>query len=516
MHNGRQGAFATPRAGSRSLDWLFRSVVLCGILVTSGMLLLGTHGHAAVPVLDLVLDTIAFFACVALTALAWARFRESVATAAIYHASAFMVLATGYGIALVISLVHSSSIADLGEPEGIQSLVFALSRLAAAMLFVVAGTFVTRASYGRQPVRILVLPTLLVVGAALAGAILGPPPPALEILHLDQHEGLPHITAFGAAVHLSVASLFFAGAYASRRLWRSGQSVIDAYIAVGLIFAGFGELIWTMFPSAHPGQVSIGDIFRLAFSVTLLVGLEAAVRAGLHDLRTANASLNDLRDADVQRAALEERTRLARELHDGLSQDLWLAKLRTGEVLAVPDLPPAARASALAAASAVDAGLGEARQAVAALRSVGTGEPTFPELVRRTVDESADRYGLRVEFSWDGDERLPVAPRTQAEVLRIVQEALTNVARHAEATMVGVRLAIRPGRLTLRVVDNGRGFDPAGVRDGAFGLVSMRERAALIGGRVRIASRPGDGSRIQVTAPTGSKPGSGHSEGGTP
>jgi two-component system sensor histidine kinase DegS len=81
------------------------------------------------------------------------------------------------------------------------------------------------------------------------------------------------------------------------------------------------------------------------------------------------------------------------------------------------------------------------------------------------------------------------------------------VARHADASIVGVRLAIRRDRIILRVVDNGRGFDPATVGSGTFGLLSMRERAALIGGRIRVASRVGDGTRIMLTAPIVSSPG---------
>ena len=151
--------------------------------------------------------------------------------------------------------------------------------------------------------------------------------------------------------------------------------------------------------------------------------------------------------------------------------------------------------------AAIDIGLGEARQAVVALRSPTEGELSFCNLVRRTVEDDGDRFGLRVEFACDGDQEAHIEPRTQAEILRIVQEAMTNVARHAQATVVGVRLGIRGDRVTLRVVDNGRGFDVSRVADDAFGLASMRERAALIGGRLRIASRAGMGTGVVLSAP---------------
>jgi signal transduction histidine kinase len=233
----------------------------------------------------------------------------------------------------------------------------------------------------------------------------------------------------------------------------------------------------------------------------LLYGLEKSVRGDLRTLRVANAELAELRDADVERAALEERARLARELHDGLAQDLWLAKLRAAELAGLPGLSVEARRTVRDVSAAIDTGLGEARQAVVALRSQTQAKPGFCNLVRRTVADYGDRFGLRVEFACDGDEDAQIEPRTQAEILRIVQEAMTNVARHADATVVGVLLRIHGDRVKLRVVDNGRGFDTAAAGDDAFGLASMRERAALIGGRLRIASRVGTGTGVVLFAP---------------
>ena len=126
-------------------------------------------------------------------------------------------------------------------------------------------------------------------------------------------------------------------------------------------------------------------------------------------------------------------------------------------------LPPEARRAAEGAAAAIDVGLGDAREAVATLRSPAHADTGFCSLVRRAVEDHGDRFGLRVEFTFEGDHTTHIAPRTQAEILRIVQEALTNVARHANATVVGVRLAISDDRITLRVADNGHGFDVASV-----------------------------------------------------
>ena len=360
------GTFARPSRAGETLDRLFALAIAVCVIATLLVLLPGIHGHAILPTLDLVLDTVAFVACASLTALAWSRFRERKVIAAAYHAAAFLALAVAYGIGVLVSLQHGESIGSLEQPQNVQVLVFAVARLAAAVLFVIAGVFTGRRTYGWNPAWILVAPTLAVLVAGLVGQWVDPPPDALQIIRFGDASGLPQVTPFGAIVHLVTAVLFFMGAYASRVLWRASRSVIDGWIAVGLVFAGFGELHWTLYPSAHPGQVSTGDLLRLACSVCLLVGLAGAFRAGLRELRAANVELAGLRDADVERAALEERTRLARELHDGLAQDLWLAKLKTGELASMDGLPAEAHRAALDAVAAIDVGLGEARQAVAA------------------------------------------------------------------------------------------------------------------------------------------------------
>ena len=488
---------AAPALTGPKLDRLMILALAVGIASTVLVLLPGVHGHAIVPAIDLVIDTVALVACATLTALAWARFREGHVIAAAYHASAFLALAAAYAIAVLTSLVQSASVSGLMDPENVQVLVFAVAQLAAAVLFVIAGAFTKRRTYGWHPPMIVVTPVIAVLGAYVVGLRVGPPPDALQIVGFLDGSGLPHITPFGAVVHLVTAALFFRGAYFSRALWRGDHAVIDGWIAVGLVFAGFAELQWMLYPSAHPGQVSTGDLLGLACSVTLLYGLEKAVRTDLRDLRVANVELGELRDADVERAALEERARLARELHDGLAQDLWLAKLRAAELANMSGLSLEARRTVREVGAAIDIGLGEARQAVVALRSPTNGALGFCNLVRRTVEDYGDRFGLRVEFACEGDQDAHVEPRTQAEILRIAQEAMTNVARHADATVVGVRLSVQDARVTLRVVDNGHGFD---VSSGGGGLLRAGLHARASGAhrrppQSRVPGRHGDRCR---------------------
>jgi signal transduction histidine kinase len=107
---------------------------------------------------------------------------------------------------------------------------------------------------------------------------------------------------------------------------------------------------------------------------------------------------------------------------------------------------------------------------------------------------------MRAEFDCEGE--LPrLTPRAEAELLRIAQEALNNIVRHADATVVRVRACVVDSHMELVVGDNGIGFEPSEVRKGCFGLASMRERALIIGGELTIDSRPQDGTRVSVSVP---------------
>jgi signal transduction histidine kinase len=217
-------------------------------------------------------------------------------------------------------------------------------------------------------------------------------------------------------------------------------------------------------------------------------------------LRTANASLARLGDAEVERAALEERARLSRELHDGLAQDLWLAKLKIGRLAASTALSPEDRTLAEEATKAVDVGLTEARQGVMALRDSADPSQSFAVLLRRYVEDFVDRFGVEVEFECAGS--LPdLSSRTKADLLRIVQEALSNATHHSSAESFRVQVSTHGGDFSISVQDDGRGFDPEARAPGHVGLQVMRERAATIGAQLTVESSPRGGTRVVVTVP---------------
>jgi Histidine kinase/Histidine kinase-, DNA gyrase B-, and HSP90-like ATPase len=193
-----------------------------------------------------------------------------------------------------------------------------------------------------------------------------------------------------------------------------------------------------------------------------------------------------------------ERSRVAREIHDGLAQELWLAKLTASKLARHPTLDADGRAMCVDLLRSIDAGLTEARTAVMAMRSADETTIALAELVERQVDEFSERFGIRAECHvQDGQ---PIVARTSVEMLRILQEALNNVRKHARARRVVVRMAQRRSSVLLSVRDDGTGFDPRAVRSG-FGRQSMSERAQSVGGRLTIASRPGRGTTVTLLVP---------------
>lgn len=196
-------------------------------------------------------------------------------------------------------------------------------------------------------------------------------------------------------------------------------------------------------------------------------------------------------------ARMEERTRLARELHDTLAQSLTAIGL---QIEAAIDAVPAGSAAVVPLRRALGlshSALNDARGSIRQLRSAAA--PPLAKALTLLAHAFAAESGIRVHVSATG--RPAPAPRSEEDVLRIATEALANVRKHARATDVDVSLTSRAGRLRLEVADNGRGFDPR-ARHSGFGLVGMKERARALGGRLRIVSggRAG-GTRVVLTAP---------------
>ena len=486
-------------------------MIALAVGTAAGIVVPGLRVRIVAPSFDVVLDTLTTFVTLAVAVFAWMRFRERGDPVAAFQAGAFSVLAIGNGLTLVAVTTGLDTAMGmaLASPSQAPIYVFMTTRLFAAALLVLGCLASLRARpVDRAPVMMLGSGVAIVVAIALIEVGASRLPPLTSIGAPDMAPGVPgagglpsSLAPLGAVAEIVAAALFLWAADLSRRVHRRDGLIVDGYLAIGFVFAAFAQVHMAISPGTYTGLVTSADVLRLAFDITLLLGIQAQAAATMASLRSANEDLDRLRLADMQRAGLEERARLSRELHDGLAQDLWLAKLTTGRLTGLADLGTEARALAGELGQTIDAGLAEAQQAIAALHEPTEPSATsFSDLMSRCVFEFGDRFGLRVEFACEQD-LPPLTARAQAEALRIAQEALNNVRRHADATVVRVRAGVESGRLVVIVGDNGRGFDPHTVGRTAYGLASMRERAAQIGGELRVDSRPLDGTRISLLVP---------------
>jgi signal transduction histidine kinase len=496
------------------LDAVLAAVIIVLAFLSATVVFLPVLGGQHVESgLDLVLDTFATVVTLGVAIFAWVRYREIGASVALFQASAFLVLAISSGASLLFIVGRLDvALSDFGlnMPREAQPQITTASHMMAATLLAVGAAVSLKGIHVRQHWLILLGPAVTLLAIIHFASAWSPSVPPLSSVFILSYLPTwpsfqplpPSPTPLGVGLNLVGGGLFGLAAELTRRHHRRSDAMGEGFLAVGLVFAAFGEFHNAFYPGTYGGLVTSGDVLMVAFAVVLLIGIEADGRATRAALGRANQTLARLKDVDVRRAALEERTRLSRELHDGLAQDLWLAKLKLGRLNAIVDLGPEARAVCDDLTEAIDAGLADARQAVMALRLGSESAISLRELMERYVEDFAERFGLRAEFTCEGE--LPrLTPRAEAELLRIVQESLNNVVRHADATVVRVRACVVDSHVELVVGDNGRGFEPSEVKEGSVGLASMQERALIIGGELTIDSRPQDGTRIHVRVPLG-------------
>ncbi|HEV3408069.1 MAG TPA: sensor histidine kinase [Gaiellaceae bacterium] len=274
-----------------------------------------------------------------------------------------------------------------------------------------------------------------------------------------------------AIVVFAVASAGFA-----RRAAQTPDE-LTRWLAPASALAAFAALNYYLFPSVESARVSLGDALSVGFSLLVLVAVA----------RETGAS----RREHAARAVLEERRRIARELHDGLAQELAFIAVRSR---ALADGTPGEPLREIA--SAAGRALDEARLAVSALTRPGPEPLEFA--LADAAEEVAHRAGAAVEL--DLAPGIAVLPDQRDALVRITREAIANAVRHGHAEKVEVRLTNGAG-IHLAIVDGGLGFDVAETERQAlgFGLTSMKERARAIGGELSVSSAPGDGTRVEVS-----------------
>jgi signal transduction histidine kinase len=201
---------------------------------------------------------------------------------------------------------------------------------------------------------------------------------------------------------------------------------------------------------------------------------------------------------------VEERGRLAREMHDGLAQVLGYlgvqvqtleALVRRGDIGAALTELRQTRENILEAQA-------EVRENILSLRTTLAGETSLLEALQAYAAEFEVQTGIQTEVVSGLEHNTGLSPLAEAQLVRIAQEALTNVRKHSHATRVLLHLAGEGDCVHLAVTDNGRGMESLDPRSGHFGLPMMRERAEHVGGTLRVNSLPGEGTQLDVWLPT--------------
>ena len=199
-------------------------------------------------------------------------------------------------------------------------------------------------------------------------------------------------------------------------------------------------------------------------------------------------------------ATLEERQRLARELHDSVSQALYSIGLAANAARLLIDRdPPQAAAPLDYLIALTEAGITEMRALIFELRPESLEQEGLIAALEKQAAALSARHRIAVHADLGTEPVLPL--ETKEALYRIGQEAMHNVVKHARAKRVEIRLTVEPDKVTLRVADDGKGFAVDGAFPGHLGLRSMRERAARLDGAIEIISAPGEGTCVRATLP---------------
>lgn len=365
---------------------------------------------------------------------------------------------------LVTALVAFVIVRQVLTPERHTAWVIAL----ATILFVsyIGGGFLTR-SHLSSVTRILWLTLLSLEGVALV-----------------------FLTPDGAFL---VFPLFFLQLHLLRARWAVPAIAVSTAVTVVALAMHSG---WNV------GGV-IGPVIGATAAVVIGLGYRALYRETQQRQQLIDELLNtrtQLAEREHEAGTLEERSRLAREIHDTVAQGLSSIQLLlhaaergglTGDALAQVQL---ARETAAA-------NLDETRHFIRALSPPALDGHTLVDAVSRLA-ASASRDGLSVNFHLSGTARTLAMP-LETTFLRIAQASMSNVSQHASASRVELTLTYLDDWVSLDIVDDGRGFDPKGVdRPGSFGLIALRERVEKLGGSLSVESRPGAGTAIAAAFET--------------
>jgi signal transduction histidine kinase len=321
----------------------------------------------------------------------------------------------------------------------------------------------------------------LAVQSGLIFALLQVPP------YLDVHALL--------FIPLSLQAFYFL----ARRTAFWWLAIFTATMTIGLVFNyGWTQSLFYV-PPYFAGSLALG---LYVLGIRRAEAAREESQSLLAELQTAHRQLQAYAVQVEELATAEERNRLARELHDSVTQTIFSLTLtaQAARMLLDQDASRAAAQLDRVQELAQDA-LAEMRSLIRQLRPKTVAEQGLVPALQQHVAERRSRDGLHVVLQADGEWRLP--RDTEEALFRVVQEALNNVVKHAQTDQAEVCLELQGETISVTVQDHGVGFDPEGVDSDAshLGLTSMRERVKALGGALVVESQPQAGTRIRVEVP---------------
>jgi len=278
-----------------------------------------------------------------------------------------------------------------------------------------------------------------------------------------------------AALEVVLAAIYAVAAAGFLRRSERSHDEFFGWLAIAAVLAAASHLNYLLYPSLYSPFVSIGDAFAVCSYAVLLTGSAREVWSYWRELSEV--------------AVLEERRRIARDLHDGLAQELAYLQRNLNSLDGQVDKELKARLRRAAERAQL-----EVRLAIDSLAA--PHRQPVNVAIAQAVSEVAARDHVTLELDVVPGIQLP-AIRAEA-LVRIACEAVGNAARHSGDGRVSLSLRRQGSRVRLRVSDHGAGFDPGVAADG-FGLIAMRDRASSVGGDLRISSAPGQGTEVEAT-----------------
>ena len=450
------------------------TAVISGLVTIAFARIPELHPGYAWPELRLALETSGSLVALFATFLVFGRLRRRTYLNELLLACALAVLAMSNLLFVTVPTVAGWA------PDDLTAWAAPLARSLGALLFVVAAFAVRRELRRAGPVLGLAA-VATIVALALATfsahtlATRWAPRYAATLtpLSLSQPPLRAHPAQF--VFELLVALLYGLAAIGFLSLAKRRHDAFYGWLAGASILAVVSHVNYSMFPASYSQSVLYtGDVFRFAFYVALLVGCLWEIWSYWTALSAA--------------AVQEDRRRMARDLHDGLAQELAYISRNLEFVAGKADVDTMRRLQ-----PAVERAQTELRSAINALAP--PGNQAVGTALAQAASETAER--LRVELDLDIVPDIRLSPRRAEALVRIACEAITNAAKHSGASRVTLSLERDNSLVRMRVADHGCGFDTTLPRDG-FGLIAMRERVHSVGGELSIKSAPGRGSEVNV------------------